>query len=194
MTYVNMAEYEKNSSYFNAYTTSEILFPYSHAGLAQSNCLTIDPTSTHISRATNTYRVHDYQNQLCFEEGDYKLDLTYDWRMSSSAIINHYADTGNNVHIDFIKNLTAEFQTGASGGYGHNIDADGTFTALSTLHSSEIALSSSVLRLEKRVLFRVEDNPVVLKWNFNWGSYYTYVRGMTYNLSVNKYPLGTLRN
>lgn len=193
MTYVNMAEYEKNSSYFNAYTTSEILFPYTNAQLAQSNCLTIDPTSTHISRATNAYRVHDYQNQLCFEEGDYNLDLTYDWRMSSSTIVNYYADTGSNVHISLIKNLLSEFQNGASE-YSLNIDADGTFTALSTLHSSQTGVSSLVLRLEKRVQFRVEDNPVVLKWNFNWGSHYTYVRGMTYNLSVNKYPLGTLRN
>lgn len=192
MTYVNMAEYEKNSSYFNAYTTSEILFPYSNSQQAQSNCLTIDPTLTHISRATNTYRVHGYQNQLCFEEGDYNLDLTYDWRMSSSVVVNYYAETGSNVNIDLIKNLLSEFQDGDTS-YSYNIDANGTFTALSTLRSSQISLSSLVLRLEKRVQFRVEDNPIVLKWNFNWGSHYTYVRGMTYNLSVNKYPLGTLR-
>lgn len=191
MTYVNMAEYEKNSSYFNAYTTSEILFP-SNGSAAQSNCLTIDPTLTHISRATSS-RIHSYQNQLSFEEGDYNLDVTYDWRMSSSVVVNYYADTGSNVNLSFIKNLIGEIQTGSSGGYGHNIDANGTYTPLSTLHSSQIALSSTVLRIEKRIHFRVEDNPVVLKWNFNWGSYFFYIRGFTYNLSVNKYPLGTLR-
>ena len=192
MTYINMAEYEKKSSYFNAYTTSEIPFPYTAGSNPQASCLTIDPASTHISRTTNAYKVHSYYNQLCFEEGDYSLDLTYDWRINSSVIVNHYADTGNNVHISLIKNTLAEFEDGVARGY--NIDADGIFTALSTLHSSETALSSSVLRLEKRVLLRVENLPEVLKWNFNWGAYYTYVRGMTYNLSVNKYPLGTLRN
>lgn len=193
MTYVNMAEYEKNSSYFNAYTTSEIPFPYSNSQQAQSNCLTIDPTLTHISRATNSYRVHNYQNQLCFEEGDYNLDVTYDWRMSSSAVVNYYSNSGSNISLSLIKNLLSEFQEGATA-YSLNIDADGTLSTLSTLHSSQTSLSSLVLRIEKKVLFRVEDNPVVLKWNFNWGSYSTYVRGMTYNLSVNKYPLRTLRN
>ena len=193
MTYVNMSEYEKKSSYFNAYTTSEIA-QSTHPTLSQNSCLTIDPTLTHISRASNAYRIHSYLNQLSFEEGDYNIDLTYDWRMSSSAVVNYYAETGSNINLTFIKNTANEFDEGLTGGYPYNIDADGTLTMLSTLHSSQTALTSSVLRIEKKLLFRVEDNPVVLKWNFNWGSHYTYVRGMSYNLSVNKYPLGTLRN
>jgi hypothetical protein len=184
-----MAGYEKQSCYYNAYTTSEILFPSVET---EYSCLTIDPTKTHISRATNAYKIHGYYNQLCFEEGDYNIDLTYDWRIDSLPIINYYSDTGSNTNISLIKATSIYFEEGSSRGF--NIDADGTLTILDTLHSAQTPQSSTVLRIEKKILFRVKDNPVVLRWGINWASYATYIRGMTYNLSVNKYPLGILRN